>query len=57
MYLFIRDHLGVPFYSGKHALDTYLQKIFEAIRRGQMNDLVAKLFKNVFSEDDVNPEK
>lgn len=58
MYLFIRNDLGVPFYAGKHPLDTYLQKIFEAISRGQMNDLVARIFKNaLLIEEDANSDK
>ena len=47
MYLFIRNDLGIPFYSGKHPLDTPLQKLFDAIKGEEMKDVVADIFKDI----------
>ena len=47
MYLFIRNDLGVAFYSGKHPLDTSLQRIFDAIRGDEVKDIVADIFQDI----------
>ena len=51
MYLFIRNDLGIPFYSGKHPLDTSLQKLFDAIKGEEMKDVVADIFKDIVKEN------
>ena len=51
MYLFIRDDLKIPFYTGKDPLDTSLQTIFHAIKGEKITDVVKSVFKDVFDTE------
>ena len=44
MYSFLREELHVRHFDGERTLDTDLQKVFTAVRDGQMDSLLAQLF-------------
>ena len=51
MYRFLRRTLHIPFHSGESALDTSLRKIFAAIQRHDMDDILVDIFKPAVQEE------
>ena len=49
MYLFIRNDLEVPFYTGEGPLDRSLQRVFDAITGEEMKDVVSHIFKHILN--------
>jgi len=44
IYLYVRRTLGVPFHNGSFALDTGLAKIYDAIQRRHIVDVIIEVF-------------
>ena len=47
MYHFIRYTLNIPFYDGKEALDTSIQRIYDAIRKREITNVLKDIFIDV----------
>ena len=57
MYRFLRRTLHIPFYTGEAALDTSLRKIFAAIQRHDMDDVLIDIFKPAVQEESADYTK
>ena len=57
MYRFLRRTLHIPFHTGEAALDTSLRKIFAAIQRHDMDDVLIDIFKPAVQEESADYTK
>lgn len=45
MYLFVREQLGIPFYHGQAPLDTWMDKILNAIQAREIEEVLMDIFE------------